>query len=275
MSVAVPPDLSWETGLPMGVYPRLPVRCQDLRMQDRGLFLGRVDEVRRFTDASEQWRGSFGGDGWPTVVLVHGLGGIGKSSLLRRLGQLCQPTDAVAWIDFEDERKLRPAAYGGDTGPGLVTTLDAIMRGCVEAMAEHGDRETAERAFDDYRVAVTRLPQILEHIRAGIAEAEQRGLTKEDIAALETTAVTVGALITHQPVAFPAAAGTVGLASEGQQSLVEACGRGSPAPPRWMRISTTSSRILRGHCPGGWAREWPCCRGIGHFWYSSTPARLC
>lgn len=191
-------------------------------MQDRGLFFGRVDEVRRFSDASAQVRASAGGDGWPAVVLVHGLGGIGKSSLLHHLKQLREPNDAVAWIDFEDERKLRPAAFGGDNGPGLVTLLDSIMRACVEAMDQQGDRVPAEKALDDYRVAVTRLPQLLEQIRAGIAEAEQRGVTKEDVDALKATAVTMGALITQQPLTLPAAVGTaatVGRAAVARRGL--------------------------------------------------------
>jgi hypothetical protein len=56
-----------------------------LRMADRGLFFSRGDELRRWrvilqdarAPTSDDRRGSF-------VVLVHGIGGMGKSRLVRR-----------------------------------------------------------------------------------------------------------------------------------------------------------------------------------------------
>ena len=184
------------------------------------LFLARADEVRRFSEALDAVRDEASGEGWPTIVLVHGLGGIGKSSLLRHLRQTIDNSEAVAWLDFEDERRLRPVAFGGDAGPGLTTVLDTVMRACLEAMKPHRDLKVAQDAFDDYRVAVARLPVMLDQIRGALAEAQQTGLAKEDIVALEKSAVAVAALVAQQPVAIPAA---VGAASAlGQSALARA-----------------------------------------------------
>jgi len=196
------------------------------------LFLGRADEIRRFSDALALLRDEMGGYGWPTVVLVHGLGGIGKSSLLRRLRELADKHDAVAYLDFEDERRLHPPAFGGDAGPGLTTVLDAVMRACIDAMAVHheSDLEAAKGAFDEYRAEVASLPQMLDRIRAALAEAQQTGLTKEDIVALEKSAVAVGALVAHQPLALPAAAGAAAAMAQAALSRRGLWGKLTEAP---------------------------------------------
>jgi predicted ATP-dependent serine protease len=85
-------------------------------MSVRGVFLARSDERRRFLDAEARTRDGVGIKGSPTVVLVPGIGGIGKSSLLRQFQEACGERDAVAWIDFEEARKSQPAAFGGTTG---------------------------------------------------------------------------------------------------------------------------------------------------------------
>ena len=200
----------------VGLPPALVVGGHTLTVAHQGIFLARADEISRFSAALAEFGSGWRGEGWPTVVLIHGLGGIGKSSLMRRLQQMVDERDAVAVVDFEEARKLHPAAFGGDAGPGLTTMLDVVMWECIDAMAKHRDRQIAQRAFDGYRTAVAQLPQLLERIRAGMAEAEQTGLAKEDIVALEKSALAVGTLIGHQPLAIPAtasAASAVGQAA--------------------------------------------------------------
>jgi len=176
-------------------------------MSVRGVFLARSDERRRFLDAEARTRDGVGIKGSPTVVLVHGIGGIGKSSLLRQFREACDERDAVAWIDFEEARKSQPAAFGGDYGPALQTVLDLIMRECLEALELHNDRTPAEKAFGEYRSDVVKLPRLFDQMRAAAADATQSGATKEEIAALEKSAVALGTLLTHQPIGVPMAVG--------------------------------------------------------------------
>ena len=61
-------------------------------MSEASFFLGRTDEIRRFTEAVNQLTLPSQDDrnSWSQLILVHGLGGIGKSSLLRRLKEEAQ-----------------------------------------------------------------------------------------------------------------------------------------------------------------------------------------
>ena len=190
-------------------------------MAGEGVFLGRADEVRRFSDALASLPYLGFAEDWPTVVVVHGLGGIGKSTLLRRLRELVSDPDAAVWVDFEEERKRQPQLFRGDLGPGLRTVLDAVMRACVEALESLGDRELAENAFDAYRADVVRLPHMLDQAQSALTEAQQTSrLTKEDISAVEKSVVALGSLVAGQPLTLPlgAAAG----AAMGQSALSHA-----------------------------------------------------
>ena len=208
-----------------------PGECERMTvMSVRGVFLARSDERRRFLDAEVRTREGVGIKDSPTVVLVPGIGGIGKSSLLRQFQEACGERDAVAWIDFEEARKSQPAAFGGDYGPALQTVLDLIMRECLEALELHNDRTPAEKAFGEYRSDVVKLPRLFDQMRAAAADATQSGATKEEIAALEKSAVALGTLLTHQPIGVPMAVGAasaVGQAAASRPGLWKRL-RGAP-----------------------------------------------
>ena len=154
----------------------------------------------------------------PPWSLSPGIGGIGKSSLLRQFQEACGERDAVAWIDFEEARKSQPAAFGGDYGPALQTVLDLIMRECLEAMELHNDRTPAEKAFGEYRSDVVKLPRLFDQMRAAAADATRSGATKEEIAALEKSAVALGTLLAHQPIGVPMAVGAVSAVGQAAAS---------------------------------------------------------
>lgn len=200
-------------------------------MRAHSVFLARSDERRRFRDAEAQTRAGDGFDASPIVVLVHGIGGIGKSSLLRQFKKACDEHDAVVWIDFEEARKAQPAAFGGDYGPALQTVLDLIMRECLDALDVRKDRAQAEKAFDKYRSDMVKLPRLFDQMRSTAADATQSGATKEEIVALEKSAVALGTLLLHQPVGVPMAVGAasaIGQAAASRPGLWKRL-RGAPA----------------------------------------------
>ena len=252
-------------------------------MSTTGVFLARSDELGRFAEALTDTQSGAAGQGWPVVVLVHGVGGIGKSSVLRRFRESTEPLDAVAWIDFEEARRLQPAAFGGDNGPGLQTVFDLLMRKCLEAFEDHGDRGHAEKAFDRYRANVVKLPGLLDQMRSALADASERGVSKDAIVAAEKSAVALAALVAHQPVAFPAAAGAASalgqaalsrpglwkrlrgaaevdagdyeLASEPHQTLARAFGEGmrKVSELRPLVVFLDTSEVILSQMP--WVRE--------------------
>jgi hypothetical protein len=119
------------------------------------VFVGRRDELARFSALLQElavapgrpkrrWpvRRQFGEDvssaTGSRLVLVHGLGGSGKSSLLRHFRAMAMSEVSgsplapgrvrTGWLDWEDEAGQEPGQYGGAAGPGLVTVLNALQR---------------------------------------------------------------------------------------------------------------------------------------------------
>ena len=111
------------------------------------VFVGRRDEQARFAALLTELTASKGG--WPRgrpsreapaaasrsrVVLVHGLGGSGKSRLLSQFRDMAQgwaPGSPVSpgqvrtvWLDWEDEQRDDPGRYAELAGPSVVTVLD-------------------------------------------------------------------------------------------------------------------------------------------------------
>jgi tetratricopeptide (TPR) repeat protein len=69
---------------------------------------------------------------WSPVMVLYGIGGIGKSTLLNRLrviagqGTADGPPPRVVLVDWALVRQLRPAAFPQDAGPAAVTVLDEL-----------------------------------------------------------------------------------------------------------------------------------------------------
>lgn len=189
------------------------------------MFLGRADEIRRFEEALVSLnKGIYSTEKWSSVVLVHGLGGIGKSALIQHFRGMVGKPCAVAWLDFEEVRASKPQLFGGDSGPGLRTVLDSIMSACLDGLESCGDRRHAEDAFDRYRADIVRLPTLLDAARGAVAASEQAGLTKEDVDAAGKAVVALGSLLTGQPLTLPM--GVEAAASLGTAAL---------SHPSWLR----------------------------------------
>ncbi len=151
------------------------------------------------------------------MVLVHGLGGSGKSSLLRQFRLLADgtlpdsPVPAgrlrTVWLDWEDEQRDQPGRYASVTGPVLVTVLDAVQRAVLSALAE--DRRAAVRAdhaFGAYRQGAARMPEYAARFAQVFAQSRQAGspFTSQDAAALARSAAGAGLLAVGHPGGFGA-----------------------------------------------------------------------
>ncbi len=176
------------------------------------VFVGRQDELARFAvflkTVAPGWRDwlswllfrQSGMDGTAStvsrVVLVHGLGGSGKSQLLRQFRQMASgkypglPVSRrlrTAWLDWEDEQRDKPGSYAGVAGPTLVTVLNAVQNAIIGAFASDG--RVANRvveAFGEYRQGAATMPEYAARFASVLAESRQAGpsFTAGDFAAL-------------------------------------------------------------------------------------------
>ena len=163
------------------------------------VFVGRTDELRRFAALLGELPTSRRGPSWvrshrsgkllagaakSRVVLVYGLGGRGKSWLLRRFQELADgklsdsPVSPgrvrTVWLDWEAAQRNQPSSYAGFDGPSLVTVLDAVQRAVIEAVrADGGAARQADEAFADYRQGAARMPQYAALFSEVIAQSRQ------------------------------------------------------------------------------------------------------
>jgi tetratricopeptide (TPR) repeat protein len=215
--------------------------------------VGRRDELGRFAAALRELAAAGGPrrGRWPVrrppageavgaagsrVVLVHGLGGSGKSSLLRQFRTMAQgevadsPVAAgwvrTGWLDWEDEAGQDPGRYAGAAGPSLVTVLDAVQRTVTGAFA--GDERAAGRvaqAFEEYRAGAARMPEYLARFGEVVAQAGRPGsaFTSQDAAALVRAAASAGLVAAGHP------GGVLGLGPDELAAAAQAGGHLSEA----------------------------------------------
>jgi tetratricopeptide (TPR) repeat protein len=214
------------------------------------MFIGRRDEQARFAallaelPVGRGWRRGQqqAAAGVSRVVLVHGLGGSGKSSLLRRFREIAEgrlsgspgPPGHIrtAWLDWEDEQRDDPGSYG-PAGPSLVAVLDALQRAVTRAF---GTNEQATQAFADYRRGAARMPEYA----ARFADARAQNLaggspfTRDDAAALLGAAASAGLTMSGHP------AGVLGLTPARVADVVLA----------GEHLSSAATRAVAGKKPG-------------------------
>jgi hypothetical protein len=183
------------------------------------VFVGRRDEQAQFAAllkdlaaARKPRRGLFGlrrsaGVAKSPVVLVCGLGGIGKSRLLRQFQGMAEgrvtgsPVKAgrvrTVWLDWEDKQRDDPGSYTGEAGPSLVTVLDAVQQAVIAAV---GDKR-AGKAFRDYRQGAARMPEYAARFEKVVAQSGQAGssFTAADAAALAKAGTSAGLLAFGHP----------------------------------------------------------------------------
>ena len=136
-------------------------------------FVGRVDEQERFRRLLSTVANLPRIENQSWVVLVYGLGGIGKSRLLDRFraiarGELASDKSLAdrfrtVRLDWEDERARAPVEYPGDTPPALHTVLVRLHQTIIHDL-EPKLRGRADRAFGSYRQAMAELPRWKERL---------------------------------------------------------------------------------------------------------------
>jgi Flp pilus assembly protein TadD len=170
------------------------------------IFLGRVDEQRRWQAAlaaaepakkdDPQARGS-------QVVLIHGIGGMGKSRLVRRLLELATASALpprrrgaarlrTVLVDLESERKRVPDRYPPLEGPSVGTLLYTLERTICEELGN-----VAEEAFADFRAVLGQVIDVVRDSDRIQQDAKQsgEGLTADEQKGLEKAAGLVGGLL--------------------------------------------------------------------------------
>jgi tetratricopeptide (TPR) repeat protein len=155
------------------------------------------------------------------VVLVHGLGGSGKSRLLRQFREMATGTlpDSdiprgrviAAWLDWADEQREDPGAFSSLEDPGLTVVLNALQNTVITACgAESGIHERARQAFGSYRVGAAQMPEYAARFGDVIARSRQAGstFTSDDATALAKVAASAGLVVAGHP------AGVLGLSPD-------------------------------------------------------------
>jgi hypothetical protein len=201
------------------------------------VFVGRSDELSRFAvllgalplDRKARM------PGWPRrqrlateqgevaasrVILVHGLGGSGKSRLLRQFQEMVEgrlPSFSVlpgrvrtVYLDWEDERRYKPASYASADGPNLVTVLNALQHAVIDAAGPVGKaKDTTRQAFAGYRDGAARMPQYAGRFADVIMQAQHASsaVSSQDVASLLKSLTSAGLAAAGHPY------GLVGLIS--------------------------------------------------------------
>jgi tetratricopeptide (TPR) repeat protein len=175
------------------------------------------------------------------VLLVHGLGGSGKSRLLQHFRELADgsrpdfsiPSGRVrtVWLDWEDERQEQLGSYASAEGPNLVIVLNALQHAVIASCGE-GSRaaDRAIRAFGPYRRGVEQTPEYARRFAYVVTQSQLNGspFTSEDAAVLGKSAA--GALLTL--LGLPG--GAMALSPDQLVASAQAGGRLSAAATRYV-----------------------------------------
>ncbi|MGW5718340.1 tetratricopeptide repeat protein [Amycolatopsis sp. NPDC003865] len=219
-----------------------------------GAFVGRRDERARFaallktmpTGRRARWRRRSEGRSGPVsrVVLVHGLGGSGKSRLLHYFQEMAEgevgdsPVSPgrirTVWLDWEDEMRDQPSRYADIQGPSLVTVLDAVRAAVIDAIGE--DVRGADQAFEGYVRGAARMPEYAARFSEVLAQSRQSGspFTAEDAGTLVKSAVSAGLTFSGHP------GGLLGLTPDQLKDSAKAAGH----------LSTAAARAVTGRKTG-------------------------
>ena len=143
-------------------------------------FFGRDEEQARFRAVLADVVQT-GGPDEGYVILVHGLGGIGKSTLLRRYREIAADAASagrgrellLACVDWENEQRLRAADYVSEEGPPIWVVLDRVYGAVREVAAtSRRDRAVVKKGFEPFRVQVTKVPELAREVQQALPDGE-------------------------------------------------------------------------------------------------------
>ncbi|MCO5199920.1 MAG: FUSC family protein, partial [Anaerolineae bacterium] len=104
---------------------------------DKALFLGRVQQQNAFRAAMREVLDPYNDNDNPYVILLYGDGGMGKTTLSKRLRDIVRweaPFEGefeLLWIDWEEERRLNPHLQGGRENITPETVFDTIHTAAI------------------------------------------------------------------------------------------------------------------------------------------------
>lgn len=200
------------------------------------------------------------------VVLICGLGGSGKSSLLRRFRDMADGSLPGApirpgrirpvWLDWEDERQQQQGSYAGVAGPSVVTVLDAIQRAVLDAFNHKAKAARhAREAFNSYRQGAARMPQYAARFADVIAQARKGSspFTSQDAGALLKALSSAGltaaghpaGILALTPAAISDSAEAVGHLSETVVRAVTGKDRGAIPADEYDLVTDPARELSR------------------------------
>lgn len=215
------------------------------------LFLGRSGEQARFeavlADLASREEPDEG-----HVLLVHGLGGIGKSTLLRRYEQIAADGLSAGWghggpglllaaVNWESVQRLRPADYVPEGGPPIWVVLDRVYGAIREAAAaSRRDAAAVEKRFAPFRAQIAKVPELAKEVQRALAGVEREPQTSAAdleavLQAVGRGAAVLGAAHPLSAVALaPAAIGAAHMASDARDAVRHR--RQGPVPDEAYRL---------------------------------------
>ena len=147
------------------------------------IFLGRVEEQKRFQAMVTDFNNLSGKESFPCVVLISGEAGMGKTALLRRFQDIVQNDDQFSnrfqmmSVDWADERKK---------SPGLQVARDHIDAELVfRALHNEAIRRKWGRQFSAYNKAIKERQAVDKKVAEVITAANQ----DEELAVLRRAGV--------------------------------------------------------------------------------------
>lgn len=157
-------------------------------------FFGRVEEQKQFRGTLAELLNTSPAETLPFVLQIHGDGGIGKTTLLRRFRDILQAEfrDQLQglWIDWEDERRKAPRLQVGREHIGVNELFDSL---CAIAI-----RQEWAAQFAQYKTALKLRAEAEQKAADVLSSAgekdelsELRGASAVVIAKLVRTAVPV------------------------------------------------------------------------------------
>ncbi|MGH8793637.1 MAG: tetratricopeptide repeat protein, partial [Stackebrandtia sp.] len=189
--------------------------------KDEIVFVARSEEQDRFRHLLTQVRDGKDDVGEGRVVLVYGHGGIGKSRLLSRFGEIAEGSldateispgkFAVIDVDWERDRRLNSADYDSHAGPAIWTVLARLEARIREVFGE----KTADKPFRGFRKQLKDFPHV-QRLAEAVGLADELGGARPTAADLTRRGVEV------------AEAGA-GLLGGPAQSVAKAAGAASSA----------------------------------------------
>jgi Flp pilus assembly protein TadD len=232
-------------------------------------FAGRTVEQVRFRDMLAQLSAKdITGPDEGFMVLVHGHGGLGKTSLLRRYREIAAGEESpdrgnrdrfvVEAVDWEHEGRLQQADFAAFAGPPIWKVLDRLYTAVSDdALLWPRARRVAQRAFGPFRLQMTRLPELVERARQlGLDSVVGRQrLTAAELAQIVDAAARVGASFAGHPGAGSAAvsggaAPGLGVIAAAAAEKAQVYWRGAVDPDAFASLTSDVDALVRAFATG-------------------------